>query len=141
MDNTQILLQTIQSLTETNSKQLQEITTLNDELKRLNAQLAWFSRQMFGKRSEKLAPFDPSQLSLNFRGVDPEEPTLQAAVDAAKEVAEQELSQISIKKEEKARRKNRSGLDNLPVIEVTVEPEGLDLNKYIRIGEERDTIH
>lgn len=137
MDNTQILLQTIQSLTDTNSKQLQEITALNDELKRLNAQLAWFTRQMFGKKSEKLGPFDPNQLSLNFSGVDPEEPTLQAAVDAAKEVAEQELSQISIKKEEKARRKNRSGLDNLPIIEVIVEPEGLDLNKYIRIGEER----
>lgn len=85
MDNTQILLQTIQSLTDTNSKQLQEITTLNDELKRLNAQLAWFTRQMFGKKSEKLGPFDPNQLSLNFSGV-----------DAAKEVAEQELSQISI---------------------------------------------
>lgn len=38
---------------------------------------------------------------LNFRGVDLEEPSLQAAVDTAKEVAEQELSQISIKKEEK----------------------------------------
>lgn len=36
---------------------------MNDELKRLNAQLAWFTRQMFRMRCEKLAPFDPNQLS------------------------------------------------------------------------------
>jgi len=39
-------------------------TMLQQQLQQLTAQLAWMNRQMFGRKSEKLAPFDPNQPSL-----------------------------------------------------------------------------
>lgn len=52
MQANQTLLQTIQNLIETNSKQVDEIVSLRSEMQQSNAKLAWLTRQMFGRRSE-----------------------------------------------------------------------------------------
>lgn len=44
--------------------QAEQIRQLTEQVKILTAQLAWFQRQMYGRKSEKLAPYDPNQLSL-----------------------------------------------------------------------------
>lgn len=59
MQANQTLLQTIQNLIETNSKQVDEIVSLRSEMQQSNAKLAWLTRQMFGRRSEKMGFLNP----------------------------------------------------------------------------------
>ena len=42
----------------------QEITELKEQVEKLAAQVAWFKRQMFGRKSEQLPPDDPESQSL-----------------------------------------------------------------------------
>ena len=67
--------------------QAEQIRQLTEQVKILTAQLAWFQRQMYGRKSEKLAPYDPNQLSLFDEPITPE--VVQA----------QELATEQIKKE------------------------------------------
>jgi transposase len=136
MDGKETLLQVIKQLSETNSKQQEEIASLRTELQRLSAQVAWFTRQMFGRKSEKLGIFDPNQLALNFDGQQIDSIQQDAAIETARQAAESEIAQLSSKEEKKTERKNRKLLENLPVVEIVLEPEGIDHEKYIRIGEE-----
>lgn len=136
MDGQDTLVQVIKQLSETNSQQQQEIASLRAELQRLSAQIAWFTRQMFGRKSEKLSAFDPNQLALIFDGVNPDNIQPDAAIEAAREVAEREIDQMPSREEKKIARNNRKLLENLPVLEFVLEPEGVDYEKYIRIGEE-----
>jgi hypothetical protein len=136
MDGQDTLLQVIKQLSETNSKQHEEITTLRLELQRLSAQIAWFTRQMFGRKSEKFGVFDPNQLALNFEGQQVDSIQQDASLEAARQVAESEIVQMPSRQENKTERKNRKLLENLPVVEIVLEPEGIDHEKYIRIGEE-----
>ena len=59
-----MLLKTNASQVELLSKQSKQIESLEQRIKELTAQIAWFQRQMFGRKSEKLAAVDPNQLSL-----------------------------------------------------------------------------
>jgi transposase len=99
----------------------------------LLSQIAWLNRQLFGRKSEKLACLDPNQPSLF-------EETLSSLktpedIEAARETA---IEQIALSAAEfKKERRQRKLLENLPVIEVVIEPEGIDIEKYKRIGEER----
>ena len=98
------------------------------QVKELSAQLAWFQRQMFGRRSEKLPLMDPNQLSLFDEPIAPE------VVQAQEEATEQ------IKKEtpedKKQQRRNRKMMEGLPVLErIVLKPEEVD-NTYRKIGEE-----
>lgn len=104
---------------------------LTQKVDQLLSQIAWLNRQLFGRKSEKLAQLDPNQLSLF------EEETNQkgAEVALARETAIEEIeTATSIRKKE---RSNRKLLENLPVIEFVIEPENIDTEKYKRIGEER----
>ena len=65
MTTEEILLQTIASLTKTNEEQGRQLSEQNSliaeltaELKKMSAQIAWFQRQMFGRRSEKNISID-----------------------------------------------------------------------------------
>lgn len=111
---------------------LADYKRLQDENIDLKAQLAWFRRHYFGRKSEKLAPFDPNQLAL-FESLLPREELQE--IEAAKAAAEKEIE----KKEEtrKRERRNRDIIKDLPVVEVVIEPENIDLEKYRRIGDER----
>lgn len=111
------------------------LVTQNKELKSkvedLEKQLAWLKRQYFGRKSEKLAHLDPSQLNLFESSLSEQ---LQE-IEAAKEVAEKEIKESTV--ERKKERQTRKMLEGLPVVEVVIEPEGVDLTLYKRIGEER----
>ena len=98
------------------------------QVKELSALIAKLQRQLYGRRSEKLAPYDPNQLSLFDEPIAPE------VVQAQEEATEQ------IKKEtpedKKQQRRNRKMMEKLPVLDViSLEPEGID-ETYKRIGEE-----
>lgn len=132
------LLRQLEQQQEANVMQMKlnaELSEQNKELQQkisqLLSQVAWLNRQLFGRRSEKLAPFDPNQLSLF------DEPTTPPLVDST--VLEETI--VTLENEGPAKqpqkRKNREILDGLPTIEVVIEPIGIDLTKYKRIGEER----
>ena len=131
MDEKEILLKTIEALNTTVSSLSATNTSLQKRIDELTAQVAWLNRQLFGRKSEKLAPFDPNQLDL-FSGQVPEKASEikeahDMAVEAIKETAE----------DRKRERKNRKMMEDLPVLErVVIEPDGIDLNLYKKIGEE-----
>lgn len=87
----------------------------------------------FGRRSEKLAVLDPNQLSL-FNPV--------PATGQNEDIREEDSSAAAPSKakpdgKKKESRRNRELLEGLPVIEVVIEPDRVDLDRYRRIGEER----
>jgi transposase len=106
---------------------------LTSKINELLSQIAWLNRQLFGRRSEKLAHLDPNQPSL-FEDVTVPQQTAEEIESARQASVEQiVISSVDRKKE----RRQRKLLENLPVIEEVIEPEGIDLSKYKRIGEER----
>lgn len=123
----------IRQLTESNAKQSEQLLALQEKIDQLLAQLAWFTRQFFGKKSEKLAHLDPNQLSL-FETLAAGGQRLEE-IEAAREAAREEIDTRSIEKI--CQRSHRKLLENLPVVEEVIEPESIDLNIYKRIGEER----
>ena len=58
MTTEEMLLQTVASLTKINEEQGRQIAELTAELKKMSAQVAWFQRQMFGRKSEKHISID-----------------------------------------------------------------------------------
>ena len=123
----------IRQLTEANAKLSEQLTGMQQRMDKLLAQIAWFTRQFYGRKSEKLSQLDPGQLSL-FETIADEEERL-AEIEAARAAAEKQIEeQAPARKKE---RSNRKMLEDLPVVEVVLEPEELDPDKYKRIGEER----
>ena len=138
MDETVALLiktqaEQIRLLTEANARQSEQLTGMQEKIDKLLAQLAWFTRQFFGRKSEKLAHLDPNQLSL-FEATALEQRRLEE-IEKARIEAEKQI--ITYTSETKGERNNRKLLENLPVVAVVVEPESVDMNLYKRIGEER----
>lgn len=124
--------QTNQMLAESNQKLTHQSEQLQKKINELLSQIAWLNRQLFGRRSEKLAALDPNQLSLFDPALAPQE---QAKLDAAHDQAVAAIREHE--SNTKAERRNRKLLEDLPVIEIVVEPEGVDLTLYKRMGEER----
>lgn len=124
--------QTNQVLAESNQKLALQTEELQKKVNELLSQVAWLNRQLLGRRSEKLAVLDPNQLSLFDTTLPAEE---QARLDIARDTAVAAIRQHE--SETKTERRNRKLLEGLPVVEVFVEPTGIDLNLYKRIGEER----
>lgn len=58
------LLTTNCFLVESNEKLLKQADTLQHKIQELLSQVAWLNRQLFGRKSEKLAALNPNQLSL-----------------------------------------------------------------------------
>jgi len=120
-------------LEETNARHLEQLAGMQEKIDKLLSQVAWFTRQLFGRKSEKLAPLDPNQLSLFETAEDAlqrEEEIGQARLGAVSQISE---PAVKGKKE----RSMRKMLKDLPVVEVVIEPEAVDPDKYKRIGEER----
>lgn len=124
-----------QEMTEAEAKILVEkVRTLKEENNDLKAQIAYLKRQLYGRKSEKCQPFDPSQpnfmqdLFPDWTPEDIEEPSKKAAEKICKE------EKVANRRQE---RRNRSMIENLPVLERRViEPEGIDYDRYVKIGEE-----
>ncbi len=139
MNEKDILLKTIEglntsiaSLSATNKNQAEQIKNLQERIKELTAQVAWLNRQLFGRKAEKLpvyAPDMPDLFADEFAGLQRQ---AEEKRDEAVEKIEKELSE-----EKKLKRQNRKMIEDLPVLETEViEPDGVDLSLYRRIGEE-----
>lgn len=136
MTTEEILTQTVKSLTEVNERQARQIDELTAEVRKLSAQIAWFQKQMFGRRSEKHLPSDGQPSLFDAAGVEiPSEPQAEPVEE------EKETVTYTRKKSQKGMSKPRETWENLPLLETRViEPQGVDLSRYRRIGEEVTTL-
>ena len=131
MEEREILLKTIEALNATISSMSATNSSLQRRIDELTAQVAWLNRQLFGRKSEKLAAYDPNQLNL-FSGQMPDNAS---EIMAARDKAVESIKETA--EEKKRERKNRKMMEDLPVLErVVIEPEGIDLDLYKKIGEE-----
>lgn len=131
MTEKDILMKTIETLNSTVSSLSATNSSLQKRINELTAQVAWLNRQLFGRKSEKLAAYDPNQLEL-FSGQLPENAS---GIMEARDKAVGSLPETTAVR--KRERKNRKMMEDLPVLEkVVIEPEGIDLNLYKKIGEE-----
>lgn len=131
MQEKEVLLQTIGALNSTISSLSETNANLQKRIDELTAQVAWLNRQLFGRKSEKLAKYDPNQLTL----FDDEFLAGAAEVQQARDEAVASITQST--QDKKQERKNRKMIEELPVLErVVIEPENIDLNLYKKIGEE-----
>lgn len=137
MTTEEILAKTVESLTKVNEAQSRQITELTAEVKRMAAQIAWFQKQMFGRKSERHLPEDGQPSLFDAAGV--EIPGEQAP--EPEDEAEEETVAYTRKKSQKGVPKPREAWENLPLLETRViEPPGIDLARYRRIGEEITTL-
>ena len=120
---------TIVSLKEKHRK---EEESLNLRIKELTAQVAYLSRQLFGRKAEKLPVFAPGQLDLfagEFAGM-----VQQAGERRNEAVAEIEKE---TKEERRQKRQNRIMTEGLPVLKQTIlNPENPDPDHFREIGRE-----
>ena len=139
MEEKEILLKTIEglnasiaSLSTTNKNQSEQIKNLQERIRELTAQVAWLNRQLFGRKSEKLRVYDPNMPDL-FAG---EFSGLRQQAEEKRDEAVEKIEKESVE-DVKRNRQNRKMIEDLPVLETdTIEPEGVDLSLYRRIGEE-----
>ena len=135
----EILLKTIEglnasiaSLSTTNKNQSEQIKNLQERIKELTAQVAWLNRQLFGRKSEKLRVYDPNMPDLfadEFSG-------LRQQAEEKRDEAVEKIEKEPVE-DVKRNRQNRKMIEDLPVLETdTIEPKGVDLSLYRRIGEE-----
>lgn len=132
MTTEQTLRMALEAMARSNDRQSRQIEELTEQVRDLTAQVAWFRRQMFGRKSEKHVNLE-GQLSLFADDGDGaaargEEPEAGSTPDGP---------QGSGRKKRKPARRPRRTWDNLPVLETRIlEPEGVDPARYRRIGEE-----
>lgn len=139
MEEKEILLKTIEglnasiaSLSTTNKNQSEQIKNLQERIKELTAQVAWLNRQLFGRKSEKLRVYDPNMPDL-FAD---EFSELRQQAEEKRNEAVEKIEKESVE-DVKRNRQNRKMIEDLPVLETdTIEPKGVDLSLYRRIGEE-----
>lgn len=142
MTTEEILLQANESLMKVNEQQSRrlieqgnQIAELTAEVRKMAAQIAWFQQQMFGRRSERHLPEDNQPSLFDAAGVEIPGESLYA--DECKE----ETVTYTRKKSHKGVSKPRETWENLPLLETRViEPQGIDLTRYRRIGEEITTL-
>ncbi len=127
----QALNTTIESLSKTNESQAKTIASLELRIKELSAQVAYLNRQLFGRKSEKLQAQNPLQMDL-FADIPVDAPAIEAE-PATEETAS--IKETAIDK--KQARRNRTMLENLPVLKRDIiDVDGIDLARYKKIGEE-----
>ena len=117
MSSEEVLHKTIESLVKTNEQQARQLKEMSMRIKELTAQIAWFQRQMFGRKSEKRIVPD-TQLSL-FDDMEESSP-------ADEESQEETLQEHTPEKTaaNKRKSKTRENWENLPVLKTIVhEPE------------------
>ena len=128
----QLALESMAKVNETQSRQIEELT---QQVKELTAQIAWFQRQMFGRKSERRLVLDGQPSLFGDEEFGHPGPDETETVTAESEAVE---SQCTGGKSRKPVKRPRQTWENLPVLETrTIEPEGgVDLTRYRRIGEE-----
>ena len=116
------------------SAQARTIEELRGTIVELNASLAWLKRKVFGKMSEKCKPVDNGDPKLPFDYGDLEQ--IEAEIEDARSRAAEQITVPKSRAANKTPRRNRVVMNNLPVVTVVIEPENVDLSRYVKIGEE-----
>lgn len=126
----------VETLTKVNDRQSRQIEELSRQVKEMTAQLAWFQRQLFGRRSEKRLALEGQPSLFGEDGLQPsEESPAQENAGAEENTPAEEAGEAA--KSRKPAPRRRQTWDSLPVLETrTIEPEGVDLTRYRKIGEE-----
>ena len=126
----------VETLTKVNEQQSRQISELTAKVSEMAAQIAWFQRQMFGRKSEKNISIDTSPNLFDVAGVEiPGDAQPQSTPEPEPQ------TETVTRKSQKGIKKSRQTWDNLPVLEQRViEPQGIDLSRYRRIGEEITTL-
>jgi len=114
-DQIGILTNTVSSQIEVIKKLGDNNEELNNRLKELQSQIAWFQRQYFGRKSEKMAPLDPNQLDLQFDGTNFND--INKEIEEASTQARKQITKKDTSEKDKKPRRNRKMLENLPVIQ------------------------
>lgn len=131
MTTEQTLRVALEAMARANENQSRQIEELTAQVKDLTAQIAWFQRQMFGRKSERHIPL-AGQLSLFADDI--------SGTVVQEEPESEDLPEDpenTIRKKRKSAPRPRQTWENLPVLETcTIEPKGVDLTRYRRIGEE-----
>lgn len=70
MTTEEFLMKTVESLTKVNERQSRQIAELTAEIRKMAAQLAWFLRQTFGRKSEKYLQTDVQPNLFEAAGVE-----------------------------------------------------------------------
>ena len=136
MTTGQTLQLMVATLTKVNEQQGRQISELTQQVKELTAQIAWFQRQMFGRKSEKNINIDNGPNLFDSAGVE-----LEGEDNKPEEPQTEPVMETITRKSQKGTKKPRQTWDNLPVLEQRIlEPEGVDLTRYRRIGEEVTTL-
>ena len=105
---------------------------LDLKVESLLSDLLWLRRQLFGRKTERYLPEDPNQLKLDFEGLDvlPEE----------QEIYDQAIQEVAsykrISKTDKKRPVRQPLSEHLERVDEIIEPEGVDFDKSVKIGEE-----
>jgi transposase len=108
---------------------MQEYLQVLARVEDLEAQLAWFQRQFFGRKSERFVPDIPGQLLLDFGGTGVDV----AAVEAVKQTIEAHERSVPSKK---SAHQGREALPaDLPRVKEVIEPQE-DTTGMVRIGED-----
>lgn len=133
MTTEQTLQLALESMAKVNEQQSRQIVELTAEVRKLTAQIAWFQKLMFGRKSEKNIAIDSQPSLFDAAGVEiPPDSSVQP-----EEEPEKEEIGYTRRKSRKDQSKTRQTWDNLPVLETRIlEPEGVDLTRYRRMGEE-----
>ena len=131
-------IETMKEAAEKQSRQMSVLLSQNAEMsqqiKELTAQLAWFRRRYFGRSSEKHLDLDNQPSLFDAAGI--EIPT-DTAIVVEDEPQDESAADDNTAKKRKSVPRPRQTWDNLPVLKtIVIEPEGVDLSRYRRMGEE-----
>lgn len=132
MEEKDILLKTIEAQNATMESLSATIKEQAERIKELTAQVAYLNRQLFGRKAERLPIYDPNYPDM-FAG------QFTGLMQQAEEKREEAVAEIekSTKAERKQKKQNRIMMEDLPVLErEVIEPEGIDLSLYRKMGEE-----
>ena len=118
----------VSKLEDTNSK-------LNGTISKLETELAWLSKKVFGKMSERFISADPNARQLDIFG----EQLSQAERDELEKASQQDKELVTRTITEKKSRSTRKdiSMENLRIEETIIDPEGINFDDYVCIGSEQ----
>ena len=115
---------------------LQETLSEKDvRISSLENSIEWFRKQLFGQKSEKNLPIDPNALTPGLFDDLLSEQEQEALSKEAEKIDEKITKTITVKVSSR-KKVNAIDTSKLEVVETVVEPENINLDEYVRLGEE-----
>lgn len=105
----------VETLTKVNEQQGRQIAELTAELKKMSAQIAWFQRQLFGRKSERRIAIDSQPGLFDDEELDACTGTCDSPDTEETSATEDETQTYTRRKGHKGVSKARETWENLPV--------------------------